>query len=590
MELSENAKKVLEARYLRRNSFGEVCESPEELFRRVAKDIALAEKNYPGGKTFQEMEEIFYEVLTSFEFLPNSPTLMNAGTEIGQLSACFVLPVNDSIEDIFETLKNMVMIQRTGGGTGFSFSRIRPRDSIVNTTGGKACGPVSFMKIFDMATEHIKQGGRRRGANMGVLRVDHPDIMEFIKAKEKEGELRNFNLSVGITNEFMDALKNNSSYPLIAPHTKEVYRYLEAAQVFDEITRMAWKRGDPGLLFLDRINEKHPIRGSEKIEATNPCGEVPLLSYESCNLGSINLTKMLKEKNGKIEIDWDKLRRITHIAVRFLDNVIERNKFPLPAIEKMTKQNRKIGLGIMGFADMLIKLEVSYNSKEATELAEKIMSFIYKEALVASEELAEERGVFPNWKNSIYFDSGKKVRNATVTSIAPTGTISIIAATSSGIEPLFALVYKRKNILGGETFHEINPLFLEYCKKRKLDIHKIVRELLNKGSIKQVTTIPEKDREIFLTALEIPYQQHVKIQASFQKYVDNSVSKTINLPQNASVDDVANSYLMAYELGCKGITVYRYGSQYTQVLELDTDEDWIEKEYFHSCDPGECKV
>jgi ribonucleoside-diphosphate reductase alpha chain len=590
MELSQNAIRVLEARYLRRDNKRRIIETPEELFERVAKGVAYAELLLGKPKDVGYWEEEFLKMLTSLDFLPNSPTLMNAGTPLGQLSACFVLPVEDTMEDIFEAIKQMALIQRTGGGTGFSFSRLRPKGSVVASTGGESSGPVSFMKIFDCATEHIKQGGKRRGANMGVLRVDHPDIMEFITAKLEEGVLRNFNLSVGITDAFMKALRKDDEYELVHPTTKEVTGRLKARHVFDTMAESAWASGDPGLLFLDTINKNHPLKNVGDIETTNPCGELPLLPYESCNLASINLSRMVEEKDGETKILWGKLKDTVQKGVRFLDNVIEVNNFPLPQVEEVTKKNRKIGLGVMGFAEMLIKLGVPYNSEEAINLAERVMSFIYEEATRTSMKLAEERGVFPNWERSTYFKEGRKIRNATVTSIAPTGTISIIAGTTSSIEPMFAVAYRRSHVLEGQPLVEVNPVFLEYIKRNGFYSDELVEELLEKGNLKNIRRMPEAVKMIFVTALEIPYEHHVRIQAAFQKYVDNSVSKTINMPEEATVEDVKRAYILAYELGCKGITIFRYKSKREQVLELGVEEEVFEKEHFSKCDPQACKL
>ncbi len=587
LNLSENAKRVLEARYLRRDERGIVVEAPEELFRRVAKAVSEAEHLYAGRSSAVEWEERFYEALSSLEFLPNSPTLMNAGTPLGQLSACFVLPVDDTIEDIFEAVKNMAMIQRTGGGTGFSFSRLRPKDSVVASTGGRSSGPVSFMKIFDSATENIKQGGRRRGANMGVLRVDHPDIEEFVTAKLEEGELRNFNLSVGITDVFMEALQKEGDYELVDPKTKNVSGKLSAKYLFDKIAECAWRAGDPGVIFLDTINRAHTLTALGEIESTNPCGELPLLPYESCNLASINLSKTVA--GDRTSIDWDKLGNLVHLGVRFLDDVIDVNRFPLPEIENVTKGNRKIGLGIMGFAEMLIKLGISYASGEAAELAERIMLFIHDEAVKASVRLAEERGVFPNWSKSRYAGEGIRLRNATLTSIAPTGTISIIAGTTAGIEPLFALAYRR-NVLEGQILYEINTLFVEYSKRKKFYSDELIRELFETGNIEDLEWIPPEARRVFVTALDVSYEAHIGIQAAFQKHVDNSVSKTVNMPESSTVQDVKKAYIKAYELGCKGITIFRYGSRKQQVLEIGADEKAFEREYFTKCDPEACRL
>jgi len=592
LKLSENAKKVLEARYLRRNDEGVVVETPDELMRRVSKAVSSAELQYGDASSASIWEERFYEMLSTLRFLPNSPTLMNAGTPLGQLSACFVLPVKDSIEDIFDAVKNMALIQRTGGGTGFSFSKLRPKGSVVSSTGGESSGPVSFMKIFDSATENIKQGGRRRGANMGVLRVDHPDILEFTTAKLEEGELRNFNLSVGITDAFMDALETDAEYELKDPRSGDVSARISAKNVFKKIAECAWRTGDPGALFLDTINRSHPLRGLGEIESTNPCGEVPLLPYESCNLASVNLSVMLRDNEASL--DWERLGEAVRYGVRFLDDVIDVNRFPVRETAEMTKSNRKIGLGVMGFAEMLIKLGISYNSAEAADFAEKLMSFIYDEAFRASAELARERSVFPNWEKSVYAERGVRLRNATLTSIAPTGTISIIAGTTSGIEPLFGLAYERKNVLRGETLYEINPLFLEYCMKSGInsrEFHeRLMPELIRTGRISDTEGVPEDLKRLFTTALEIPYGQHIRIQAAFQKHVDNSVSKTVNMPESVSVADVEKAYLDAYRLGCKGITVFRYGSRRQQVLEIGSDESAFEKEYFIKCDPGACRL
>ncbi len=563
LKLSLNAISVLERRYLLKDETGRVIETPSQMFRRVAKAIAAPDIIYDKNANLEKIEEEFYRVMTNLEFLPNSPTLMNAGTDIGQLSACFVLPVGDSIEEIFNALKYMALIHKSGGGTGFSFSKLRPRGDVVKSTMGVASGPVSFMKIFDVATDVIKQGGRRRGANMGILRVDHPDIIEFITAKEKEGVLTNFNISVAVTDEFMNAVENDKYYSLINPRNGNVVRRLKARDVFDLIATAAWKTGDPGLIFLDEINRKNPTPHVGVIEATNPCGEVPLLPYESCNLGSINLSKMVKDG----EIDWDKLRQTVRIAVHFLDNVIDANKYPIPQIERATKANRKIGLGVMGFAEMLIKLGIPYNSKEAVATAEKVMSFISKEARKKSVELGEERGSFPNFPGSIWEKMGyKAMRNATVTSIAPTGTISIIAGTSSGIEPLFAVAFIR-NVMGTQLF-EINPVFEQIARERGFYSMDLIAKIAKTGSVQGLSEVPPDVKRLFVTALEIAPEWHVKIQAAFQKYTDNAVAKTVNLPYHATVDDVRRVFLMAWKLKCKGITVYRYGSKAEQVLTI----------------------
>jgi ribonucleoside-diphosphate reductase alpha chain len=590
LKLSENAIRVLEARYLRRDERREIVETPEELFERVARAIAEAELLLGNARRAREWEERFYELLTSLDFLPNSPTLMNAGTPLGQLSACFTVPVEDTMEGIFEAIKDMALVQRTGGGTGFSFSRLRPKGDIVASTGGEASGPVSFMKIFDCATEHIKQGGKRRGANMGVLRVDHPDILEFITAKLDGKTLQNFNISVGVTDAFMEAVRDDKPYELIHPRTGQAVKALRAKQVFDTICQAAWQTGDPGLLFLDTINRANPTPHLGAIEASNPCGEVPLLPYEACNLGSINLARMVRLRDGRYKIDWEKLRETTRVAVRFLDDVIEVNKLPIPEIERMVRGNRKIGLGVMGFAELLIRLGVSYDADEAVEVAEQIMSAIAEEALKASQELAEERGVFPFWKGSVYEAKGLRVRNATRTAVAPTGTISIIAGTSASIEPLFALAYKRTGVLGGQTLYEVNPLFVEYLERHGLNAEKITEQVMERGNLKGVEGVPDELKRLFVTALEIPPEKHLAIQAAFQRHVDNSVSKTINLPYEATVDDVRRAYWQAWELGLKGITIYRYGSKSAQVLELGADEEAHHYEHASKCDPEECRV
>jgi len=563
LKLTLNALSVLERRYLQKDDMGNVIETPAQMFRRVAKTIAAVDALYDKSADLKKIEEEFYGVMTRLEFLPNSPTLMNAGTEIGQLSACFVLPVSDSIEGIFDALKHMALIHKSGGGTGFSFSNLRPKGDVVQSTKGIASGPVSFMRIFNIATEVIKQGGRRRGANMGILRVDHPDIFEFITAKEKEGVLDNFNISVGMTDSFMEALEKGEKYDLINPRTGKAVKSVKAEEVFDLIVIMAWRTGDPGLVFLDEINRHNPTPHVGRIESTNPCGEVPLLPYESCNLGSINLSKMVRDG----EIDWDKLRRTVRIGIHFLDNVIDANKYPLPQIEKMTKANRKVGLGVMGFAEMLAKLGIPYDSDEGIATAEKVMSFISEEARKKSVELGEERGSFPNFEGSVWDKKGySAMRNATVTSIAPTGTISIIAGTSSGIEPFFAISYVR-NVMGTQLL-EINPVFEEIARERGFYSSELMTKVARSGSIQGIKEIPSDVRRVFVTALDIAPEWHVKMQATFQKYTDNAVAKTVNLPNEATLEDVRKIFLLAYKLKCKGITVYRYGSKSEQVLTI----------------------
>ena len=602
MQLSENALTVLRARYLLRNEQGNIIEIPEELFKRVARAIASVETLYGGNP--EEWETKFYDAMSNLLFLPNTPTLINAGKEFGQLAACFVLPVDDSMKSIFDSLKNAALILQSGGGTGFSFSKLRPRADIVKSTGGIASGPVSFMRIYNTATEVIKQGGARRGANMGILRVDHPDIIEFIKIKRHAEELANFNISVAVTDAFMEALKNNSEYALINPRTSKAMGHIKAGDVFKEIVESVWETGDPGLVFIDRINRDNPTPHIGEIESTNPCGEQPLLPYEACVLGSINLSKMLKIRTQNTEpayrtgrhrtqinppsppfvkggmggflydIDWELLESLVHLAVRFLDNAIDANKYPVSEIEKMHKGNRKIGLGVMGWADMLIKLGIRYNSPKAFKLAREVMSFIREHARDASSELARQRGVFPNFKGSIYdtpeIAAKGGLRNATTTTIAPTGTLSIIAGCSSGIEPLFAIAYKRL-VLDTELY-EIHPYFLEIAKQRGFYSNEVIGKIGIKGSLKSFKEIPRDVKRLFITAHEISPEDHIEVQAAFQEFTDNAVSKTINLKHRATRDDVARAFLLAYEKGCKGITAFRYGSKKGTLLKLDEVE------------------
>jgi ribonucleoside-diphosphate reductase alpha chain len=587
LKLGVNAIRVLERRYLLKDEEGRIIETPSGMLRRVAKALAAVDERYGGdvGKT----EEEFYRMMANLEFLPNSPTLMNAGTDLGQLAACFVIPLEDSMKSIFSALRDMATVHQSGGGTGFSFSKLRPRGDIVKSTKGVASGPVSFMRIFDEATDVIKQGGKRRGANMGILRCDHPDIIEFITAKEKEGFLDNFNVSVGITDEFMEAVEKDEEYDLINPRTGKPQGRLRARDVFDLIVTMAWRTGDPGMIFLDEINRKNPTPQVGKIESTNPCGEIPLLPHESCNLGSINLSKMVKD--GKI--DWEKLRHITRLGVHFLDNVIDANKYPIPEIEEATKANRKIGLGVMGFADMLVKLGIPYDSEEAIATAERVMRFINEEARRKSAELGEERGSFPNIKKSIW--SGcKAMRNATVTTVAPTGTISIIANTSSGIEPIFAISFMR-NVMGTQLL-EVNPVFEEVAKERGFYSTDLMIEISKVGNLKGIRGVPEDLKRIFVTSLDIAPEWHVRMQAAFQKHVDNAVAKTVNLPGNATLEDVRKVFLLAYQLKCKGVTVYRYGSKREQVLYIGGPREEkgervvAESEYAGGCPSGVCPL
>jgi ribonucleoside-diphosphate reductase alpha chain len=575
--LTDTALQVLEKRYLKKDNQGKPIETPKDMFRRVAHAITAAELIYNAKANVKSIEEEFCRLMSGLEFLPNSPTLMNAGRELGQLSACFVLPVEDSMESIFDAVKYTALIHKSGGGTGFSFSRLRPENDMVGSTGGVASGPVSFMRAFDTVTDVTKQGGSRRGANMGILDIDHPDIMKFITAKEDMTALTNFNISVALTSDFMEAVKAGADYELINPRTNESTGKLNAKEVFNKIVDMAWKTGDPGIVFIDRINEGNPTPHLGKIESTNPCGEQPLLPYESCNLASINLSRMMKKKGSAVEIDHAKLAQTVKTAVRFLDNVIDVNKFPLKQIEEMTKKTRKIGLGIMGFADMLVMLGIPYNSEEALDVAGKLMGFINEKATEASMELGKERGVFPAFKGSIYdVPDGPRVRNATRTTIAPTGTLSMIAGCSSGIEPLFALSYT-KTVLDGTPFVEVNPYFEEAARKGGFYSGELMKKLAEGTHLGDIKGVPEKVRRIFVTAHEITPEWHVKMQAAFQRSTDNAVSKTINFPHEATREDVAHAYMLAYEEGLKGITIYRDRSRDSQVLTTGKKEKTAEE-------------
>lgn len=564
--LSQNALRVLEKRYLRKDEAGRVIETPDEMFRRVANNIASVNKFYNDGRDPKKEAEEFYSVMRNLEFLPNSPALMNAGTEIQQLAACFVIPVEDSIESIYDAVKFAALIHQSGGGTGFSFSKLRPEGDIVKSTGGVASGPVSFMKVFDAATEAIKQGGRRRGASMGVLRVDHPDIRKFIKAKEDLTSLTNFNLSVSVTDDFMKKAESGETFDLINPRTGKTVSEVSASELLDEISYYAWKTGDPGLIFFDTINASNPTPALGPIEATNPCGEVPLLPFEACNLGSINLARLAKKQLGGFEFDWNRLDELVDVGIRFLDNVIDASKYPLPQIGAIARGNRKIGLGIMGFADVLIKLGISYGSKESFEFAEKLISFIRNKSEEVTKRIGEERGSFPNIGKSIF--KGPR-RNATILSIAPTGSISIIAGCSSGIEPLYA-VYFIRHVLEGEHLREVHPEFIEIAKKRGFYSAELINRIASTTSIQHIEEIPEDIRRLFLTSHDIEPEEHVRMQSVFQKYVDNAVSKTINMSSNSTPKRVREIFELAHKLKCKGITIYREGSKPGQVLTSAT--------------------
>ena len=575
--LSKNAVTVLERRYLARNEASELIETPEGMFRRVADAIAAGDKKYDPDADTAALADKFYEIMTELLFMPNSPTLMNAGKPLGQLSACFVLPVADSMPEIFEAVKNAALIHKSGGGTGFSFSRLRASGATVRSTGGVASGPISFMKVFNAATEAVKQGGTRRGANMGILRVDHPDIVDFIQCKKDTSEITNFNISVGLTEKFMEAVERNEEYDLIDPRDKSVVARKNAREVFDLIVDMAWNNGEPGIVFLDRMNRDNVVREvAGEIESTNPCGEQPLLPYESCNLGSLNLARMLREKDGKYEIDYDLLGETVDTAIHFLDNVIEVNKYPLPQIEEMTLATRKIGLGVMGFADMLYRLGIPYNSEEGIQVANDVMGFINERAHAASIALAEKRGAFPLYEKSTLAAGGKPYRNATCTTIAPTGTISIICGASSGVEPLFALSFVR-NVMDDDELPQVDPYFAEVAKREGFYSDALMRRIAKEGTLAHIDEVPEHVKRVFVTAHDISPKYHIRMQSAFQRHTDNAVSKTVNFRNEATREEVAEVFTLAYKLGCKGVTIYRDGSRSGQVLYVgDKKKDGAE--------------
>ncbi len=576
-KLTENAKKILKERYLKRDKEGNVVETPEEMFQRVAYAVAEVNEKYDDDRKIEKEEEEFFDALINLDFIPNSPTLMNAGLELGQLSACFVLSPQDDMESIFQQVKNAAKIFQSGGGVGYTFSRLRPRGDTVKSTGGVASGPVSFMKVYDEMCNTIKQGGKRRGAQMGVLSVQHPDIEEFIEAKDEEGELENFNISVALTEEFMEAVNEGEKYDLINPRNDEVEGQLDAEEIYDKIVNQAWKNGEPGILFLDRINEDNPFdveKYSEHyIDATNPCGEQPLEDFEACNLGHINLSHAVEDG----EVDWDHLEEMVDLSVRFLDNVIDASDFPNvtgyegedEAIRKKVNENRKIGLGVMGWHNMLMQLEIPYDSEEAIDKAHEVMEFIHQESKEVSKKIAEERGEFPNWEESEYEEP---MRNATTTTIAPTGTTSMIANTSGGIEPVFAVSYL-KNVLDGETMVMPDPVFEDFAKEMGFYSEDLMEKIAKQGSVSGIDEVPDDIKPLFKTALEITPEWHIRMQAAFQEHVDNAISKTVNFPNEASKEDIKEVYDLAYDLKCKGVTVYRSGSRQEQVMEVEGEKE-----------------
>lgn len=566
LKFSNNSLQVLEKRYLLKDKEGNLVETPKQMVRRIAHNIAQAEYNYGATEEqIHEVEESYYNLIANLDFLPNTPTIMNAGTKIQQLSACFVLPVEDSMEGIFKSVRDTALIHKSGGGTGFSFTRLRPSNDLVRSTSGVASGPVSFMKVFDAATEVIKQGGKRRGANMGILRVDHPDILTFIECKADMKSLQNFNISVAATDKFMQAVKDDTDYELINPKDQSVVGKLQARDVFALITNNAWKNGDPGFIFIDKINAGHPGKNVGEIESTNPCGEQPLLPYESCNLGSINLNNFINDD--KSDVNWDKLRECIRLSVRFLDDVIDMNKYPIPELAEMANKTRKIGLGIMGFADLLYELGIKYNSEEGYKLAEKVMKFFKDESYQMSGELAETRGTYPAWEGSDHHKENRKMRNTCCLTIAPTGTIGMLAEASGGCEPTYAISYI-KNVMDGTELIYTNRIFERVSKEKGFNSPDLMRKIAKIGTVQNIEEVPKDVRDIFVTAQDIAPEEHVKMQAAFQKYVDSSISKTINFPNSATIEDVKNSYLTAWDMGCKGITIYRDGSRDNQVLNI----------------------